>query len=367
MIDRRLLKNLNYQLLIIMFILCLYGLLVISSATQGMGLDDSFYYVRKQIIGMSLGITALIVVICIDYINFYRWSWYLYACNLVFLGLVLFIGKDGGGAYRWIDLIVFDFQPSELSKFIIIITLAALLLDYEDKLNSFPSVLGFFSHVIVPMILIFLQPDLGTALVFIVIFFGMLYFAGVSWRYLLPVICAGLALLPFLWPRLLPYQKMRLVVFFNPELDPLGYGYQLKQSMIAIGSGGLTGKGIYQGTQAGLRFLPEPYTDFIFSVLGEELGFLGAVVLLFLYFLLIYQILKIATYSKDTFGAYICIGVAVMLVFQILVNIGMTLSIMPVTGIPLPFMSYGSNAMVVNMLSIGIVLNVGMRRHKIQF
>ena len=124
------------------------------------------------------------------------------------------------------------------------------------------------------------------------------------------MVCTGLALLPFLWTRLLPYQKMRLVVFFNPELDPLGYGYQLKQSMIAIGSGGVTGKGIYQGTQAGLRFLPEPYTDFIFSVLGEELGFLGAVFLLFLYFLLIYHILKIGSYSKDTFGAYICIGVA---------------------------------------------------------
>jgi rod shape determining protein RodA len=366
-IDRRLLKNLDYRLLLIVFILSLYGLLIISSASQGIGLDDSFYYVRKQIIGMLIGLVAMIVVLCIDYINFYRWSWYLYACNLIFLGLVLFIGSEGGGAYRWIDLRVFDFQPSELAKFIIIITLAALLLDYEDKPNSFSSMLVFLFHVLVPMVLIFLQPDLGTALVFIVIFFGMLYFAGISWRYLLPVVCTGLALLPFLWTRLLPYQKMRLVVFFNPELDPLGYGYQLKQSMIAIGSGGVTGKGIYQGTQAGLRFLPEPYTDFIFSVLGEELGFLGAVFLLFLYFLLIYHILKIGSYSKDTFGAYICVGVAAMLVFQILVNIGMTLSIMPVTGIPLPFMSYGGNAMLVNMLSVGIVLNIGMRRHKIQF
>jgi rod shape determining protein RodA len=367
MIDRRLLKNLNYQLLLIMFILCFYGLLVISSASQGIGIDDSFYYVRKQIIGISIGLVAMIAVLCIDYINYYRWSWYLYACNLIFLGLVLFIGSEGGGAYRWINLKVFDFQPSELSKLIIIITLAALLMDYEEKPKSISSVLIFFSHVLIPMILIFLQPDLGTALVFIAIFFGMLYFAGLTWKHLLPVVCAGLAFLPLLWTRLLPYQKMRLVVFFNPELDPLGYGYQLKQSMIAIGSGGVTGKGIYQGTQAGLQFLPEPYTDFIFSVLGEELGFLGAVVLLLLYFFLIYHILKIGSYSKDTFGAYICVGVAVMLVFQILVNIGMTLSIMPVTGIPLPFMSYGGNAMLVNMLSIGIVLNIGMRRHKIQF
>ena len=189
-------------------------------------------------------------------------------------------------------------------------------------------------------------------MVFIAIFFGMLYFAGLTWKHLLPVVCAGLAFLPLLWTRLLPYQKMRLVVFFNPELDPLGYGYQLKQSMIAIGSGGVTGKGIYQGTQAGLQFLPEPYTDFIFSVLGEELGFLGAVVLLFLYFLPIYQILKI-TYPTPL-GLYLyrcCCHAGIS-------DTGEYRYDLHYAGyrIPLPFMSYGSNAMVVNMLSIGIVL-----------
>jgi rod shape determining protein RodA len=225
----------------------------------------------------------------------------------------------------------------------------------------------FLLHVCVPMLLIFKQPDLGTALVFIVIYFGMLYMAGANWKHLLIVACSGIAIFPLLWSRLLDYQKMRLIVFLNPEVDPLNHGYQLKQSIIAIGSGGVSGKGLFEGTQARLQFLPAQHTDFIFSVLGEEFGFLGAVILLLLYLFLIYHILKIGSFSKDIYGALICSGVATMILFQILVNIGMTLSIMPVTGLPLPFMSYGGNSMLINMLSIGVVLNIGMRRHKIQF
>jgi rod shape determining protein RodA len=365
--DRRLLRNFDYQLLLIVLGLCLYGLLVISSATHGASIDDPYLYVRKQAVWVAIGMAAIFVIISIDYINLYRWSWYLYGINILFLGLVLFIGKEGAGAYRWIDLKVFDFQPSEVAKLIIIITLARLLVDYEERITSFFNVPVFLIHVCIPMLLIFKQPDLGTALVFIVIYFGMLFMAGVNWKHLLIVACSGIAIFPLLWSRLMDYQRMRLIVFINPEVDPLHHGYQLKQSIIAIGSGGVSGKGLFEGTQARLQFLPAQHTDFIFSVLGEEFGFLGAVVLLLLYLFLIYKILKIGSFSKDTFGALICSGVATMFIFQILVNIGMTLSIMPVTGLPLPFMSYGGNSMLINMLSIGIVLNIGMRRHKIQF
>lgn len=367
MFERRLLKNFDYQLFLLMLVICFYGLLVLSSATQGVSSGDPFFYVRKQAIWIAMGAGVIILVISINYLHFYRWSWYLYAVNLIFLGAVLFVGKEGRGAYRWIDLKVFDFQPSELAKLIIIVTLARLLVDYEEKPKNFTAIFPFLLHVFFPMLLIFLQPDLGTALVFIAIFFGMLYMAGIPWKNLLILAGAGLAISPFLWMRLLEYQKLRLLVFLNPELDPLKYGYQLKQSMIAIGSGGLAGKGLYLGSQARLQFLPAQHTDFIFSVLGEECGFLGAMILLFLYFFLIYRIFRIGSLAKDKFGALVCTGIATMMLFQILVNIGMTLSIMPVTGLPLPFMSYGGNSLLLNMLSIGVVLNIGMRRHKIQF
>ena len=368
MLDRRLLKNFDYQLFLLMFVICFYGLLVLSSATQGVAGGDPLFYVRKQAVWIAMGTGVILLTISINYLHFYRWSWYLYAVNLIFLSAVLFIGKEGRGAYRWIDLKVFDFQPSELAKIIIIITLARFLADYEEeKPKTFTAMFPFLLHVFSPMLLIFLQPDLGTALVFIAIFFGMLYMAGFPWKNLLTLAGAGLAISPLLWLRLLDYQRLRLIVFLNPELDPLRYGYQLKQSMIAIGSGGLAGKGLYQGSQARLQFLPAQHTDFIFSVLGEECGFLGALVLLILYFFLIYRILKIGSLSKDRFGALICTGIATMMLFQVLVNVGMVLSIMPVTGLPLPFMSYGGNSLLLNMLSIGVVLNIGMRRHKIQF
>ncbi len=367
MFDRRLLKNFDWQLLLIMLVICAYGLLIIGSATQEANSVDFNVFVKKQLVWIAMGLAAILLVISVDYVNLYNWCWYIYAGNLVFLIAVLFVGREAGGAYRWIDLEIFDFQPSELAKIVIIIALARLLTDYGDKLKDFFTSCIFLFYVAVPILLIALQPDLGTSLVFIIIFFAMLYMSGVPWKNLAIFLGAGLAVFPLLWTRLLPYQKMRLIVFLNPELDPLNFGYQLKQSMIAVGSGGVTGKGLFEGTQARLQFLPAQHTDFIFSVLGEELGFLGAAVLFILYFILIYRILKIASFSKDRFGAYVCFGVAAMVIFQVLVNVGMTLSIMPVTGLPLPFMSYGGNSLLMSMLSIGIVINIGMRRHKIQF
>ncbi|HAP31998.1 MAG TPA: rod shape-determining protein RodA [Firmicutes bacterium] len=365
MFNRRLLKNFDYPLLLITLTLCCYGLIVLSSATQGLS-SDPLFFVRKQAIWIGMGVVAILLAISIDYIKFYRWSWYFYALNLLLLGLVIFFGRDMGGA-SWLDLIFFDFQPSELAKLIVIITLARLLADYRERVNRFWSAWPFFLHIIPVILLIMLQPDLGTALVFVIIFFAMLYMAGIPVGHLAIVVTAGIAAFPLFWLKLMDYQKMRLLVFLNPGMDPLGYGYQLRQSMIAIGSGGISGKGLFEGTQARLQFLPEQHTDFIFSVLGEELGMLGAIVLLMLYLCLIYRILKIGAFAKDCFSALVCTGVASMITFQILVNVGMAIGIMPVTGLPLPFMSYGGSSMLTNMLAIGVILNMGMRRQKIQF
>jgi rod shape determining protein RodA len=196
----------------------------------------------------------------------------------------------------------------------------------------------------------------------------MLFMAGARVRHLLFYAVTGIvAGFPLMWKILKDYQKMRLMVFLNPDMDPLHHGWQLRQSMIAIGSGGLRGKGLFEGTQSQLEFLPAQHTDFIFSVLAEELGFIGAVVLLLLFLLLIYRVLRTAALARDTFGCLVCIGVASMLAFQVLVNIGMTISIMPVTGLPLPFVSYGGNSLWANMIAIGLVLSVGMRRHRLMF
>ena len=367
MFDRRLLKNFDYLTLMMALLICALGIIVIASATRTLPLQDQLLYVRKQTVWVGLGLAGIAVIISINYDNFLRWSWYIYGLNVLLLLAVLFIGKETGGAYRWLDLGFFDLQPSELAKIAVIISLARILSERADRLENIFDLAPVFLNLAIPMLLIFAQPDLGTSLVIVFIFLVMFYVAGVPIKIMIGLLLSGLALFPFMYTRLLDYQKMRLISFLNHDIDPLGYGYQLAQSVIAIGSGGLKGKGLFQGTQARLQFIPEQHTDFIFSVLGEEFGFVGGVLLILAYAVLIYRILKIGSLSKDTFGALICVGVAAMLFFQVLVNIGMTISVMPVTGLPLPFMSYGGNSMLVNLLSIGLVLNIGMRRHKIQF
>jgi rod shape determining protein RodA len=366
--DRRLLRNFDYLLLLTVLAIMAVSLIIISSATLVNPSGDPMFYVKRQAIRFLVGFIVLIIILTIDYTQFYRFSHYLYGLNLILLLAVLFIGKETGGAQRWIDLRVFELQPSEFAKIIIIISLARHLAAREGNFDSLFSVIPSFFYVLIPMGLIFLQPDLGTSVVFIVIVFGMLFMAGAKVRHLLTYAISGVVIgFPLLWLRLKDYQKMRLTVFLNPETDPLGHGYQLMQSMIAIGSGGLRGKGIFEGTQNQLEFLLEQHTDFIFSVLAEEAGFIGGVVLLLLFMLLIFRVIRTAYVAKDTFGTLICIGVATMITFQVLVNIGMTIGMMPVTGLPLPFMSYGGSSLLMNMIAIGLVLNIGMRRHKLMF
>ena len=369
MINRRLIRNFDFYLLLATIALCAAGTFTLYSATHGMeGLPDPLYFVKRQLLFIGVGAALMLLVCFIDYVNFKNWTAYLYVANLILLALVLLIGEEEKGAMRRIPIGFFDLQPSEIAKVVIIITLACLLAEKEGKLPYFQDLLPALGATALPMVLIFLQPDLGTSLIYLAILLGMLYVAGVQGRHLGLLIGSGLAAAPLFWFFLLEeYQKNRLLAFINPEMDPTGKGWQLLQSIIGIGSGGLLGKGPFNSTQVRLGFLPDHYTDMIFAVFGEEMGYVGAVALLLLYLFLIYRILWIATQAKDQFGALLCCGVAVMFFFQVLVNIGMTISVMPVTGIPLPFMSYGNNALLVNLTSIGLVLNVAMRRHKLQF
>ena len=235
------------------------------------------------------------------------------------------------------------------------------------KLNTFKDLIPIFIFVGIPFFLILKQPDLGTALVFIAILMGMLFVAGIRLKHFVAIIIAGLAALPVFWYFLKDYQKERLMVFLDPNADPLGSGYHIIQSKIAIGSGMFFGKGIFSGTQSQLNFLPENHTDFIFAVVGEETGFIGALIVLLLYFIILYRGIRIASAAKDNFGMLLATGITSMFVFHILVNIGMTMGIMPVTGIPLPLMSYGISSLVMNLFSIGLLLNIYMRRQKIMF
>lgn len=368
MFDRRLLRSFDFLLLLTVFAIILLSLLLISSATMDSLSGDPFF-VKRQAIWFIISLVALLVVVSIDYTQFYRLTPYLYGLNLLLLLAVFILGREGGGAQRWIDLGFFNLQPSEFAKLFIIISLARHLAAREGNFESIFSVIPAFLHVSLPIGMIFLQPDLGTALVFIAIMFGMLFMAGAKVRHLLLYVAGSLLVgLPLLWQVLRDYQRMRLISFISPERDPLSGAFQQIQSVIAVGSGGLWGKGLFaEGTQSSLSFTPEPHTDFIFSVLAEQMGFAGGVLLIILYVFLLLRVIRIAALAKDTFGTLICIGVASMLFFQILINIGMTIGVMPVTGLPLPFMSYGGSSLLMNMLSIGLVLNIGMRRHRLMF
>jgi rod shape determining protein RodA len=288
----------------------------------------------------------------------------LYVLVLAMLGIVFLIGQVSGGAQRW--LAAGAVQPSELSKVLIIIVLAKHLADREDRLDEFRTVLTSLGVAAVPMILIYLQPDLGTALTLAAIWVAMIWMAGVRFRHLLILGAAGLATLPLVWFNLEDYMKQRLMLFVNPASDPDSY-FNVHQALVSIGSGGWVGKGLTHGTQNQLHFLRVRHTDFIFAVTAEELGFLGAVAMIALLFILLWRILRVAELARDTFGRLVAAGVAGLIVFQSVINIGMNLGLMPVTGIPLPFVSYGGSSFFTLMLGMGLVESVAMRHKKLEF
>ncbi len=373
---RRAWKSLDLAFLFAVGLLLSLSLLVLASATASIS-PEPLYYVRRQAVWISLGVVAAFCAASFDYRKLPRLEYFLYGLTVLLLFVVLVVGKASRGAQQWIALGPFLFQPSELGKVLMVVCFASYLNRRQGDLQNLRSLLPCFLYFAPPLVLVLAQPDLGTSLVFFAILFGMLYLAGARPMLLLGLAGGGLALAilaialhfsPLHLPLpLKEYQLNRLLVFLNPYRDPQGAGYHIIQSLVAIGSGGLLGKGLFRGSQVQLNFLPEHHTDFIFSVVGEELGFVGAALFLLLYFLLLYRTLAIAFQARDALGRLLAGGILSMWLFHVLENIGMTIGVMPITGIPLPFLSYGGSFMLTNMLAVGILLSIQLRRENLLF
>lgn len=369
--DRRILKYLDFILLMVIGLLIVIGLITVYSATYFKIPSTPYYFLIRQLVAVIIGAGISFGLLFADYQISDSLSRLLYGLNIVMLILVLLIGKEVNGARSWL----FFFQPAEFSKIIVILTLAHYLAE-KDNFNSYQDLIGPLIHVGAPVILICLQPNLGTALAFIFLSLIMLYVAGMPGRKLLLMILSGVFLISSLFighiflKTPLPfkaYQVNRLTSFLHPGHDPTGTGWQIEQAVIAVGSGQFFGKGLLRGAQGRLGFLPENHTDFIFSVLCEELGFLGGFIVLFLFFNLIWRGIRIAFQARDKTGKLVAVGIVAMLFFHILENIGMNLGIMPVAGIPLPFISFGGTAMITDIIAVGILSNIWARHQKIMF
>lgn len=409
MINFRMLKVADKYIWIPVVILILLGFIMIFSTTfsaEAKAGHDAWLFVKRQLASLILGLTLMGFFAYLDYKHLRYVSWVLYALMLLMLIVVQYTGSAAQGAQRWITFGPLSFQPSELSKLVVIMVLASYFDLRREKSNLLtPLILAG-----IPFFLIFKQPDLGTALVilaialgvliwnktspvlllltftpllslfmrqnlygwiaYLIILWGILYFSRVQLKDLLMIMGLNLVVgiaFPILWGMLKEYQRLRIVSFLNPGLDPKGMGYHTLQSKIAIGAGGLFGAGFMHGTQTQLQFIPIQHSDFIFSAVGEEFGLLGAALTLFLLVMLIWRAVLMADEARDNFGSNLAAGIAVMLFFHVFVNIGMTLGLLPVVGIPLPFLSYGGTSLVMNLAAIGILQSVAMRRRKLIF
>lgn len=322
----------------------------------------------RGLIWSTLAVVAFIAATAFDYKWLKTFAWPIYFANLLLLGVTLAIGDGVSGAARWIAVGPFQFQFSELAKILMIIVLANYLATRQARLNSIWTILGACLLMVPAWILVMLQPDLGTSLVLGGILAGMLFMSGASLRWLAILAGAVIVAIPFAWTYILrDYQKQRLLSFLDPSADPQGSGYQLLQSQIAVGSGGLFGKGLTNGTQNQLDFLPVQTTDFVFALLAEELGFLGAILVFGLFIALIWRILLTAWRSQDRFGLGVASGIASMLVFQLIVNVGMVIGVMPITGIPLPFITHGGASLISLAVGLGVLQSINIRQTRAEW
>ncbi|NLM96311.1 MAG: rod shape-determining protein RodA [Halanaerobiaceae bacterium] len=376
--NRKLLNNVNWYILIVTLLLICIGIFAISSAVEVNKADSiGMQYIKKQLISAIMGIIVIIILQFFDYHIFEHFSDIIYFTTIAVLGIIALNGITVKGAKAWISLGFFNFQPSELAKVSLILVLAAVIDNKREELKYFTGFIKPCIYALIPFVLIILQNDLGTALVLLAILIGMLFVGGAKIRFMLIIFGGGfLVLLLLIVSHILfdtplfffkEYQLNRLIVFINPHIDPTGSGYHIIQSQIALGSGRLFGKGLFSGTQNQLGFVPEKHTDFIFSVIGEEFGFIGVLVVVALYLFLLWQILNIARNARDNYGRLVAVGVATMFFFHVLENIGMTMGLMPITGLPLPFISYGGSSMISSLAAIGLVTNINIRRKKIMF
>jgi rod shape determining protein RodA len=363
MFDRRLVQYFDWGLLLLTIALGAIGLVTLYSAvTAGMPAPQKVLYF-KQMIWYGVGLGIMIICFLFNYKTLDRWAAGIYVACIILLICVLFFGKYVGGSRRWLSIGPVSIQPSELVKIAVVIVLARY---YARRSNTrgfcLRELLFPFMLTLVPFILIVKQPDLGTGIMIVLIAGTLTVFVKIEKRSLIYLAGTCAVTVPMVWFFLKGYQKQRILTFLNPDRDPLGAGYHIIQSKIAIGSGMITGKGFLKGTQNVLSFLPEQHTDFIFSVLAEEWGLLGSGVLLFAFFLLIFWGLSIAHRCRDPFGTILAVGVTAMIFWQVFINIGMVMGLMPVVGVPLPFISYGGSSIITVMVCIGILMNVSMRR-----
>lgn len=363
--DVRLRKNFDWPLLMVTFVTAVFGLVTLYSATH----DRSPIFLHLQIFWLIVGIFLLVVSTMVDPQRIAKFAGHIYIAILVALVVVVIVGHTSHGAQRWISLGPLRFQPSEFAKLAIILTLAAFFTKKHEKIREFSTLFLSLCYAGLPIALILKQPDLATAVVTIIIWYGMAFMAGARGRHLLFIFLASIAIFALMWHVGLVknYQKQRLLAFINPNLDPQESGYHIIQSRIAIGSGEVTGQGFLKGTQVQGHFIPEEHTDFIFTVVAEEEGFVGAIGLIALYAILLWRSFLILAGTEDLLGRLLASGIITMLAVHIVINIGMTLGIMPVAGVPLPLFSYGGSNLIVTLISIGLLLGIAKRRHRLVF
>ncbi len=362
----RTLKKVDWVLAITVVALIVYGVVAIYSAAPGRTVLSC---IQKQAATAIVGFVFMALAASLDDHILPRLSRWIYWGTVAMLAFVDIAGRHAKGAQRWIDLGVLQLQPSEPAKIAVIITLSVFFLWHYDEIRELRTFVLSLAHVALPLLLIFKQPDLGTSLVIGSIWIGVSLAAGVRWKHVMALAAIGLIGAVVVWNAgiLKDYQKQRVVTLVNPDADPQGAGYHVKQAKIAIGSGQMLGKGYRHGTQSQYDFIPEQHTDFIFTVVGEELGFVGAGALILLYWLLIGRVAMIMQATEETLGRMMAGGVLAMLLFHVFVNIGMTMGIMPVAGVPLPFFSYGPSSLLSMLTAIGLVMGVYLRRHRIAF
>jgi len=347
-------KRINIPLILLPVLLFIFGFITLLSTSPSL--------IKNHVLFFIVGLVLYFVFVLIDY-SIYKFIWkYLYIFGAMLLFLTNFFAEFRSGAARWLEIGPWSFQTSEIAKLALIIALASFIIERKDNINSLKNMLLIIFMALLYVLLIFMQPDLGTSFVMMLIVGGVVLYAGLSKIYILVgLLIAGIFSAP-LWHILKDYQKERILVFINPQLDVLGSGYNVIQSIIAVGSGGLIGKGFGQGTQSNLQFLPAYWTDFIFASFAEEWGFIGVFLFISIYTLLLFWLLRLVNSTDDLFGKLLCMGVFMMFFSQFTINVGMNLGIMPVTGVTLPLVSFGGTSMVVSMIMLGMVQNIWIKR-----
>jgi rod shape determining protein RodA len=368
--EASLLRRLDWTLLAAVAAVVGYGLWAIDGITRHDVEGDPNYYVKRQAAYALIGVAGLVGATLIDPQLYRRHSRVLYGAVLAMLVAVPFVGTEFRNTRRWIEIGGFQFQPSEFGKLLIVLVLAAFLADRGKRIAEGRTVLAATGLALVPMTLVFLQPDIGSSVAYAAALWATLFVAGTRWVHLSALLgVTAIAAVVVLWAApaagvelLEEYQRARLTGFLNPSENPQGSTYNITQSTTAVGAGGLDGRGVSGATQTNLNYLPEHHTDFVFASLAEQRGFVGASILLLLYLFLIWRTIKVITYANDVFAATVAGGIAFLLLVQIFINVGMTIGMAPITGIPLPFVSSGGSSMVMNLAAIGVLQAICVRR-----